>query len=102
MSTLEKQNEFDKKKWEDSIAAGRDTCGEYSYCVKCNKSNEYPCAKAYDDYTSVVTVETTESVTVVDKPIKKATTKKTCAKKTTKKTTTKKPSTKKSTKKATK
>jgi len=87
MSTLEKLNEFDRKKWEDSVNAGRDTCGEYSYCVKCNKSNEYPCAKAYDEYTTV-------------SEVKKST--KTTAKKSTKKSTTKKPSSKKSTKKSSK
>ena len=114
MSTLEKQNEFDKKKWEDSLAAGHDTCGEYDYCAKCNKSHEYPCAKAYDEYTSsVVTVETTpvveESVvTVAPKKTcakktctKTATAKKTCAKAATKATTTKKTAAKKTTAKKT-
>ena len=97
MSTLEKQNEFDKKKWVDSVNAGRDTCGEYEYCSKCNKAHEYPCATAYDNYASTLVVE--------EKPVAKTTkVKKTCAKKSTtaKKTTTKKTTAKKTTKKATK
>ena len=101
MSTLEKQNEFDKKKWEDSCNAGHDTCGEYDYCSKCNKSHEYPCAKAYDEYTSsVVSVETPVAVDNVVKVTKKTAAKKTTAKKTCAKkaTTTKKTTTKKATK----
>ena len=94
MSTLERQNEFDKIKWEDSVKAGRDTCGDYCYCSKCNKSNEYPCAKAYDEYNTIV---------VDEKPVAKTSkVKKTCAKKTTtKKTTTKKTTAKKTTTKKT-
>ena len=100
MSTLEKQNEFDKKKWEDSVNAGRDTCGEYDYCAKCNKNHEYPCATAYDAYTSIVVEEKPVAKT---SKVKKTTTKKSCAKKsTTKKTTAKKTTAKKTTKKATK
>ena len=97
MSTLEKQNEFDKKKWVDSVNAGRDTCGEYEYCSKCNKAHEYPCATAYEAYTVV------EKPVAKTSTVKKTTAKKSCTKKTTaKKTTTKKSTAKKTTKKSTK
>lgn len=41
------QDELDVLKWNDAQArGGQDTCGTYDYCVKCNKSVEFPCAKA--------------------------------------------------------
>lgn len=44
-----KQNEFDKTKWYDSQAVGgEDTCGGYYFCEKCNKEEEYPCARAME------------------------------------------------------
>ena len=44
------QEEFDNKKWYDSILAGEDKCGSYDFCCKCNKEEEYPCAKASQRY----------------------------------------------------
>ena len=41
-----KQNELDKKKWLDS-ECGEDTCGTYAFCAKCDKTQEYPCARAF-------------------------------------------------------
>jgi hypothetical protein len=46
MTLQEKQNAFDKIKWYDGIRANRDTCGEYEFCGKCRKSDDYPCARA--------------------------------------------------------
>ena len=46
MNYKELQDKFDKEKWHDSILVGADTCGEYDFCVRCNKAEEYPCAKA--------------------------------------------------------
>ena len=41
------QEELDVLKWNDTQArGGQDACGTYDYCVKCDKSVEYPCAKA--------------------------------------------------------
>lgn len=40
------QEEFDNKKWHDSIVAGEDQCGKYDFCVRCVKQERYPCAKA--------------------------------------------------------
>ena len=40
------QDKFDKIKWYDSIAVGYDCCGDYDFCVKCNKAEEYPCVRA--------------------------------------------------------
>lgn len=93
MAISEKQKELDLIKWQKSELLGRDACGTFDYCVKCNKSNENPCEKALADYSAP------------EKPAKTATTtKRTCAKTpaktTTKKTTTsstKKPTAKKST-----
>lgn len=45
-----KQINFDTKKWLDSQKNQRDMCGEYEYCVVCNKTLEYPCEKAYSKY----------------------------------------------------
>ena len=50
MSFQEWQNEFDQKKWIDSIIAGEDTCGSYEFCVKCNKDEENPCARAFSRF----------------------------------------------------
>ena len=44
------QREFDATKWVDSLIAGVDTCGTYDFCEKCNKSEEMPCAHAYQRY----------------------------------------------------
>ena len=40
------QAEFDIKKWYDSVLAGEDQCGNYDFCIRCNKVEKYPCAKA--------------------------------------------------------
>ena len=42
------QDKFDKIKWYDSIAVGYDCCGDYDFCEKCNKSENYPCARAME------------------------------------------------------
>ena len=40
------QEEFDEKKWLDSVIADEDQCGKYDFCVRCVKAGKYPCAKA--------------------------------------------------------
>ncbi|MBR1747081.1 MAG: hypothetical protein IJ735_02580 [Clostridia bacterium] len=40
------QQKFDVKKWVESEEAGRDKCGEYDFCNKCDKNLSEPCAEA--------------------------------------------------------
>ncbi len=40
------QKRFDDIKWYDSIVAGEDRCGCYSFCKYCDKSLPEPCARA--------------------------------------------------------
>ena len=44
----ELQAKLDVRKWVDSEAQGRDTCGDYDFCKFCDKSVEEPCANAYN------------------------------------------------------
>lgn len=62
------QDELDVLKWNDTQArGGKDTCGTYDYCVKCDKSVEFPCAQAKTAF------ETKPVETVAEeKPVKKA------------------------------
>lgn len=99
MDYSKKQSQLDVKKWVDSEIKGYDTCGSYDYCSSCNKDAAYPCAYAYDKYTTIAKLakEAATSTTT-----KKATTRKTTTTKATtdtaKKTTTRKTTSKKTTK----
>lgn len=42
------QERFDIQKWLDSEKKGVDTCGEYAFCVFCDKNKPTPCAKAHN------------------------------------------------------
>ncbi len=44
------QENFDYIKWMDSMLVGEDRCGTYEFCSKCNKEEEYPCAKASERF----------------------------------------------------
>ena len=44
------QEQFDSKKWYDSLCAGEDMCGKYDFCIKCCKTEKYPCARASHRY----------------------------------------------------
>ncbi len=46
MTLKEEQAKFDEVKWFESIEAGEDKCGSYSFCEICNKKVSYPCARA--------------------------------------------------------
>ena len=48
ISNKERQGRLDEKKWLDGIKYGKDMCGEYNYCALCDKTEEFPCAKAYN------------------------------------------------------
>lgn len=52
MYLKERQKVFDDAKWYDSISARRDLCGNYVFCVKCDKARRYPCARAERRYYS--------------------------------------------------
>lgn len=93
MDYSKKQKQLDVKKWIDSEIKGFDTCGAYDYCSSCNKSEAYPCACAYEKYSTIKKLAKDAKTTTS----KKATTTKT----TTKKTTCKKTTTSKKTAKAT-
>lgn len=71
MSLEKKQAELDSVKWADSEKQGRDTCGDYAYCAKCDKTADFPCAKAYEAH----------SAAAVKKAAAKPAAKKTAAKK---------------------
>lgn len=57
MDYKKQQAKFDKAKWMDSVVAGYDKCGEYDFCVKCDKSLENPCARAAYKYKRAETVK---------------------------------------------
>ena len=44
------QRAFDDEKWYDSVNAGYDQCGLYAFCGQCDKTEEYPCARALERY----------------------------------------------------
>ena len=48
LTLKQRQQKLDLQKWVDSKRNGKDMCGEYPYCSACNKSVEFPCAKAYN------------------------------------------------------
>ena len=88
MDYSKKQKQLDVKKWVDSEIKGSDTCGSYNYCSSCNKDAAYPCAYAYDKYTTIAKLAKEAKSTTTTK--KSTTTKSTS---TAKKTTSKKATT---------
>lgn len=42
-----KQEYLDFVKWLDGEEKGADTCASYDYCAKCDKSKDFPCARAF-------------------------------------------------------
>ncbi len=47
MALTKRQKQLDELKWAKSEELGRDACGTFDYCEKCNKALENPCDKAY-------------------------------------------------------
>lgn len=47
---VEHQKELDVKKWLESESVGYDLCGDFEFCVKCDKQLDNPCAAAYDAF----------------------------------------------------
>ena len=81
MDYSKKQMELDLIKWIDSETKSYDTCGEYSYCSHCNKSEAYPCACAYEKYTSLATaIKSATKSTTSTRKLTTTTSKKTTAK----------------------
>lgn len=50
MSITKKQRELDVIKWEKSVNEGKDACGSFDYCEKCDKTLENPCDKAFKSF----------------------------------------------------
>lgn len=50
-----KQQYLDFVKWLDGEEKVTDTCGSYEYCAYCDKSKDYPCARAYFKHDSLCT-----------------------------------------------
>ena len=84
MAITNKQMELDKAKWIKSEQIGKDACGTFDYCVKCDKELENPCDKAYAKFNKTVNAAkkevaatSTAKKAVAKKPaVKKATAKK--------------------------
>ena len=93
MDYSKKQQQLDVKKWVDSEIKGYDTCGEYKYCSCCNKDAAYPCAYAYDKYSTIAKLAKESSTTTKSTTTKKSTSAKSTS--TAKKTTTSKKTTSK-------
>ena len=99
MDYSKKQTQLDVKKWVDSEIKGYDTCGSYNYCSSCNKDAAYPCAYAYDKFSTIAKLakESSSSTTSAKKTTAKKSTStstktstSTAKKTTTRKTTSKK------------
>ena len=90
MDYSKKQQQLDVKKWVDSEIKGYDTCGSYNYCSSCNKDAAYPCAYAYDKFTTIAKLakETSGTTTTAKKTTTKKATSTTGTTSTAKKTTT--------------
>jgi wobble nucleotide-excising tRNase len=48
LTLKQRQQKLDIQKWVESKRNGKDMCGEYDFCQFCDKSVQYPCAKAYN------------------------------------------------------
>lgn len=86
---IELQQKCDVEKWVASETAGRDLCGEaFEFCAFCDKSLEFPCAKAAALMKKKTAVPKTKKTTATKTTATKKTagTKKTTATKTTKTT----------------
>lgn len=79
MDYSKKQQQLDVKKWVDSEIKGYDTCGSYNYCSSCNKDAAYPCAYAYDKFTTIAKLAKEASGTTTTTSKKSTTTKKSCS-----------------------
>ncbi len=69
MAITKKQKELDVIKWLKSEEFGVDACGTFDYCVKCDKTNENPCDKAYKAFNA----KPAAKKTVAKKPVAKKT-----------------------------
>lgn len=68
MAITKKQMELDKIKWEKSEQEGKDACGSFDFCVKCDKQKENPCDKAFTAYNKKPVVKTTAKKVSAAKP----------------------------------
>ena len=68
MAVSKKQQELDLLKWKKSEEIGTDACGTFDYCVKCDKTKENPCDKAYTAFNK----KPAAKKPAVKKPVKKS------------------------------
>ncbi len=47
MAITKRQQQLDEMKWNKSVEMGKDACGTFDFCAKCDKTKENPCDKAY-------------------------------------------------------
>ena len=50
MKLVDKQKALDEFKWKLSVDIGHDACGEFDYCSVCDKTAQYPCARAFNKF----------------------------------------------------
>ncbi len=73
MAITKKQQQLDLAKWLKSEEIGADACGSFDYCVKCDKTKENPCDKAYTAFNKKpVAKKVTAKKPAVKKTVKKA------------------------------
>lgn len=70
MALTKKQKELDVIKWNISCEQGKDACGTFDYCEKCNKNLENPCDKAYKKFNGKKTSEKENEVACAEAPKK--------------------------------
>lgn len=74
MALTKRQKALDEVKWLKSQELGQDACGTFEYCVKCNKTLENPCDKAYKKFHAKPAAKASaekEKKTVAKKTVKK-------------------------------
>ncbi len=74
MAITKRQQQLDEMKWNKSVEMGKDACGTFDFCAKCDKTKENPCDKAYMAFNKKPVAKKTTTAT------KKTPAKKTCAK----------------------
>ncbi len=71
MLVSDKQHELDVIKWNKSQEMGKDACGTFDYCVKCDKSLSNPCENAFVKFgekSATTTSKTDEKTSTLKMP----------------------------------
>ena len=80
MAITKRQSELDKIKWTKSEEMGKDACGSFDYCVKCDKEKENPCDKAYTAFNKKPVAKKVKKEVAVTEDKEVKATKKVCKK----------------------